>query len=162
MQINNLKDILWKQLGASIDMLTAAIKLCPEDKWDTEQKFWYNAFHGLFWTDHYLTLDGKNFTPPAPFTLSEFGTEMPERTYTKEELISYATHCRQKCKALLTDLSEEIINDEWTNGRKKFTVAELLIYNLRHVQHHAAQLNLLLRQNIDDAAKWISEAKDEL
>jgi uncharacterized damage-inducible protein DinB len=35
--------------------------------------------------------------------------------------------------------------------------AELLLYNMRHVQHHAAQLNLLLRQTTDSAPDWVSK-----
>jgi uncharacterized damage-inducible protein DinB len=46
--------------------------------------------------------------------------------------------------------------------RKDFTVAELYIYNMRHVQHHAAQLNLLLRQKIDLAPGWVSQTKIKL
>jgi hypothetical protein len=34
-----------------------------------------------------------------------------------------------------------------------------LLYNLRHVQHHAAQLNLILRQAVDSAPGWVGRAK---
>ena len=34
---------------------------------------------------------------------------------------------------------------------------ELLLYNMRHVQHHAAQLNMLLRQATDSAPDWVSK-----
>ena len=34
---------------------------------------------------------------------------------------------------------------------------ELLLYNMRHVQHHAAQLNLLLRQTTNSAPRWVSK-----
>jgi hypothetical protein len=40
----------------------------------------------------------------------------------------------------------------WT----EFTVAELLLYNLRHVQHGAAQLNLMLRQTRTSAPAWVA------
>jgi uncharacterized damage-inducible protein DinB len=39
--------------------------------------------------------------------------------------------------------------------------AELLLYNLRHVQHHAGQLHLLLRQTTDDAPRWVAAVKGE-
>jgi len=45
--------------------------------------------------------------------------------------------------------------------RKTFSTLELLIYNLRHVQHHTAQLNLLLRQKTDSAPRWVGRAKDD-
>ena len=34
---------------------------------------------------------------------------------------------------------------------------ELLLYNMRHVQHHAAQLNMRLRQATDSAPDWVSK-----
>jgi len=40
--------------------------------------------------------------------------------------------------------------------------SELLIYNLRHVQHGAAQLNLMLRNTIDNAGRWVGKTKTPL
>jgi uncharacterized damage-inducible protein DinB len=34
---------------------------------------------------------------------------------------------------------------------------ELLLYNMRHVQHHAAQLNMLLRQAGAPQPDWVSK-----
>jgi uncharacterized damage-inducible protein DinB len=42
------------------------------------------------------------------------------------------------------------------------SVAELLLYNLRHVQHHAAQLNLMLRQTTGAAPRWVARATTRL
>jgi hypothetical protein len=36
---------------------------------------------------------------------------------------------------------------------------EHLLYNMRHVQHHMAQLNLILRQVIDSAPNWVGRTK---
>src|SRR6476646_2144254 len=82
---NELKESLWKQFGASIDMLENALRLCPDELWDTENKFWYNAYHCLVYLDYYLTVEPGNFLPPPPFTLSEFDPSgaMPDRVYTK-------------------------------------------------------------------------------
>ncbi|MBK8554122.1 MAG: hypothetical protein IPL53_24965 [Ignavibacteria bacterium] len=44
----------------------------------------------------------------------------------------------------------------------RYSVFEILLYNMRHVQHHAAQLNLLLRKKINMAPDWVSEAEDGL
>jgi hypothetical protein len=41
---NSIKESLWKQFGASIDMLENAMILCPPGHWDTDTKFWYNAY----------------------------------------------------------------------------------------------------------------------
>lgn len=151
-----IKQSLWNQMGASIDMLEDSILLCPEGEWNTEPKFWYQAFHVLFFLDYYLSTKPKTFTPPKPFTESEFEDRMPERVYTKSELLEYLQFCRGKCKNLIENLSEQQLESRWINssGSMNYSIHEILIYNLRHVQHHVAQLNLHLRQNIDEAPEW--------
>ncbi|HRE11340.1 MAG TPA: DinB family protein, partial [Ignavibacteria bacterium] len=100
---NTLKAELWKQYGASLDMLENALVKCPDTLWDGEDKFWYNAYHCLFFTDYDLSTDPENFHPPEPYTMSEMDPSgiMPERTYSKEELISYLRHSREKARKLL-------------------------------------------------------------
>jgi DinB superfamily len=153
----SFNESLWKQFGASIDMLENAIKMCPESLWNTEKRFWYNAYHCLFWLDYFLTLEPSTFSPPKPFTLSEFDPSgiMPERTYSKAELLSYLEASREKCHHLIAGLTDELLDQRWINEYRNFSVFEILLYNMRHVQHHAAQLNMLLRQETNNAPKWI-------
>lgn len=160
----SIKESIWRQFGASIDMLENAIKLCPNNFWDTDKKFWYNSYHCLFWLDYYLTLKPDNFSPPSPFTLSEFDPTgaMPDRTYHKDELLSYLQYSRNKCYDLVSNMTDEMANSRWINDSKNYSIIEILMYNMRHVQHHAAQLNLLLRQEINNAPKWVSIARRAL
>jgi hypothetical protein len=162
--VNLLKETLWKQFGASIDMFENAMLMCPASQWDTEKKIWYNAFHCLFYLDYYLTPDPATFSPPSPFTFSEFDPagKMPERTYSKDELLSYLKYSRKKCHKLIGGLTDEIANQRWVNEYKNYSVLEMLLYNMRHAQHHAGQLNLILRQTIGDAPGWVSQTKINL
>ncbi len=162
--INELKKSLWQQFGASVDMLENAIEMCPEAFWNDKKKFWYNAFHCLFFLDYYLTVEPANFIPPQPFTFSEFEDKMPEKVYSKEELLTYLQKNRLKCHSLILNLTENSAQNRWINESKTmdYSIIEILIYNMRHVQHHAAQLNLLLRQEINDAPEWISIAEMKL
>jgi hypothetical protein len=158
---NTLKESLWKQFGASIDMLENAITLCPAGYWDTGKKFWYNAYHCLFFLDYYLAMKPENFSPPPPFTFSEFEDTLPDRVYSQEELLGYLQSSRDKCHQLITGLTEEKLSQRWINvsGTMDYSVLEILLYNMRHVQHHAAQLNLLLRQGINDAPDWVQRTE---
>jgi DinB superfamily len=157
----SIKEALWNQLGASIDMLENAIKMCPDKHWDTALNFWYTSYHCIFWTDYYLTTEPNKFEPPTPFTFSEFDPtgKKPDKTYTKAELLTYLQYCRQKAKQLISGLTAEKLNDRWVNDYKNFSLLEILFYNVRHIQHHSAQLNLLLRQTINNAPTWVSQAK---
>lgn len=159
-----LKEILWKQFGAAIDMLENAILACPDELWNNGSNFWYQAYHCLFYLDYYLSTEPGKFLPPSPFTLSELDPEsvMPERIYAKEELLAYLEHGRNKCRFLISGLTEETMNDRWINEYRNYSMVEILLYNMRHVQHHTGQLNLLLRQGINDAPRWVSQAKTDL
>jgi len=159
--------ILWPQFGAAIDMLENAMDACPEALWgDRSQRpeFWYLVFHTLFFLDYYLADSAEGFAPPAPFTLDELDPAgvLPERPYTKAELRAYLGHGRAKCRAAIAALTDEKARERRTFPAGEFSVAELMLYNLRHVQHHTAQLNLILRQRTDSAPGWVRRAKDAL
>ena len=159
--IDSIKDSIWSQFGASLDMLENAIEMCPNELWNTSLNFWYISYHCTFWTDYFLTLEPSNFIPPAPFTFSEFDPEgnKPDRIYTKKEVLTYLVHCRTKANNLIAELTLEKLNSRWINEYKNFSLLEILLYNTRHIQHHTAQLNLLLRQSINNAPAWVSQAK---
>lgn len=172
--LNTVKESLWKQFGASIDMLKNAIMLCPEEYWNTNKKLFYNAYHCLLFLDYYLTIPApKIFSSPLPFTIAAsdgligdaIDDLIPDRMYSRKELLDYLQASREKCHQLIAGLTAEKLTERWIEqeeGGRNYAVLELLLYNMRHVQHHAAQLNMLLRQGIKDAPDWVSRAKDEL
>ncbi len=154
------KNSLWSQFGASIDMLRNAIQLCPDELWNSNLSFSGNAYHTLFFLDYYLTLDPVGFGPRSPFTHSEFVDDPPAVPFSKTDILNYLEFNRNKCHDLIMSLTVELSESRWINESKKmnFSVFEILLYNMRHVQHHAAQLNLKLRQEINDAPRWVKAA----
>ncbi|HRI20075.1 MAG TPA: DinB family protein [Panacibacter sp.] len=171
--INALKDSLWKQFGASIDMLNNAIALYPEDYWNTNKKIFYQAYHVLVFLDYYLTIPPpENFSSSLPFTITEpsgmpehaIDDVVPNRLYSKEELLDYLQLSREKCRSVIAGLTEEKIQERWIEeeGGMNYAVLEILLYNMRHVQHHAAQLNMLLRQELNKATGWVARVEDDV
>ena len=159
------KLILWQQFGASIDMLENALFACPDELWgdrSEQPEYWYLIYHTLFWLDLYLSGSVEGFSPPEPFTLEELDPAglMPERVYAKDELHDYLRHCRQKCRAMIETLTDEKAKELSVFGWGEISFVELLLINMRHVQHHAAQLNLILRQKVGSAPGWVAIEKD--
>ena len=156
--------ILWRQFGAAIDMLENALLACPDELWSDRSRrpeFWYLVYHTLFFLDLYLSDSLEGFAPPAPFTLDELDPArlIPDRPYTKDELHAYLEHGRRKCRATIEALTDEQARRRCGFDWVDVSGAELLLYNMRHIQHHAAQLNLILRQAIDSAPGWVAKAK---
>lgn len=176
---------LWRQFGAAIDMLDDALAACPDPLW-TERlwpnppgqpvppwlppafaDFWHVAYHAIFWLDLYLTgAREEDFAPPAPFIWTEADpAASPERHYTREELRAYLAATRRTCRdamaALTDERAREIVEYSWSAGQD-VSYLELQLYNLRHVQEHAAQLSLFLGQHAVEATPdWVPRPKDE-
>ena len=166
--------MLWRQYAVAIDALGAALRDCPDALWERRLwedepgqwvapgfgAFWYLGYHALFWLDLYLTGSEEGFTPPAPFLLVEQDENgpLPEQPYTKAELISYLGECRKRCQATIESMTDEAAQRRCRFGWGEVSFAELLLYNMRHVAGHAAQLNLLLGQNIGSAPGWVTQA----
>jgi hypothetical protein len=167
------KASVWHQFGAAIDMLDNALRACPDELWQEPlyneralqpefAEFWYVAYHALFWLDFYLSDSSEGFAPPAPFTLSEFEAGLlPERVYTKAELQTYLAHGRHKCRVKLETLTDALVPQQSRPDWPDMSVAELLFYNMRHVQEHAAQLNLFLGQKMGSAPGWVAKAQNK-
>jgi hypothetical protein len=174
------KATLWLQFGAAIAMLENALVACPAPLWQERlwrdppppefppqfAEFWYVTFYALVWLDLYLSgVLEEEFAPPAPFAQGVLDSReaLPERPYTKEELRTDLASTRQKCHTTLVALTDEQarrpIEYPWSEGQP-ISFLKLQLYNLRHVQEHAAQLNLFLGQNgIAEASDWVSQVK---
>lgn len=151
--------MLWRQFDTTITSLEQALSTCPEHLWETQlwpdepnqwvaagfSRFWYLAYHTLFWLDLYLTGAEEGFMPPAPFDLVEMqANESLPRTYTRAELLEYLAHCRQACQTTINNLSTEQALRMCSFAWGQVPFGELLLYNLRHVQEHAAHLHMFL------------------
>jgi hypothetical protein len=167
------KGVLRQQFSAAIDMLENAMRVCPEDVWCDRTKkpewvandivgFWYLAYHTLFFLDFYLSDSMEDFGPPAPFNRDEFGPGglLPEQPYSKDVLLGYLDHCRRKCRHAIDSMTDEKARQpDRIRPEQNLTVAERHLYNMRHVQHHAAQLNLVLRQKANTAPGWVTTSR---
>jgi len=155
--------MLWRQYSVAIDALEEALRTCPDELWEKQlwpddpqqwvakgfSKFWYIGYHTLFWLDLYLTGAEEGFAPPPPLDLVEMrdGEVLP-RTYSREELLSYLALCRDRCRNAVETLTLEgatrICRFPWG----ELPYAELQLYNLRHVQEHAAHLSMFIGQHV--------------
>ncbi len=174
--LETLKNSLWKQFGASIDMLENAILLCPEDYWNNHKRLFYSAFHTILFLDYYLTIPPTGFSSRLPFTNTSpndlpadaIDDLVPNKMYSKNELLDYLQASRDRCHRLIKNLTESRLTEKWMavpdeiagGGVMDFSVLDILLFNMRHVQHHAAQLNLLLRQGINNAPNWVSQSAE--
>lgn len=172
----HIQKVLWRQFASSIDMLGNAIAALPAEKWADDKRLLYMAYHSLLFLDYYLTIPPTNFSAGLPFTLVPYDEIpagalddlLPERPYSQAECLAYLQASRDKCQRLLEGLSLADLEKGWIaqpdiiapGCTMHFSVLDILLYNLRHVQHHTGQFNLLLRQMGVAPPDWVPEMKD--
>jgi hypothetical protein len=173
--IKELQQSIWRQFGAGIDMLQNVIEHAPDDLLTGNRRFFYLTYHTVMFLDYYLTIPPYNFQSGLPFKITEpedrpidsVGDMIPERTYTRQELLGYVQSSRSKCRELIEDLSsDQNLNLRFTEGDQDgdmdYSIIEILLYNLRHTQHHVGQLHLLMRQEYNTHLDWRFRAEDNI
>lgn len=166
------KSALWHQFGAAIDMLHDAIDSCPDSLWNhtlwkegpNEAEYsqvWNVIYHVLFWLDLFLSGSVDGFAPPPPFGLDELDPRglLPSSPFSREDLDSYLDYCRRKAQASIEGLTNERAARICTFSWGQMPYVELQLYNMRHVQGHAAQLHLFLGREAGSSPGWVAHAR---
>ncbi len=172
--LDTLKQVLAHQFEASLSTLYLAIARCPEAHWCeavAKWKYCQAAFHCTFFADMYLqpTEDIEAFKR-QPFHLEHKDVfrdyeELEDRPqvliYEKSFVQTYLRDVRRKAQETIARESGEVLAGPSGFSWRKCTRAELHVYNIRHVQHHAAQLSLILRMRAGLDVPWVSHAWKE-
>ncbi|MFT3679904.1 MAG: hypothetical protein QM791_06505 [Ferruginibacter sp.] len=170
---------LWKNFGAAIDMFSNAVEMCTDELWEKEKKFFYMSYHTVIFLDYYLSIPARSFKPLLPYALIDpaglpadaVDDVIPDRFYSREEILNYIAATSAKCKKLILAATSDQLNKRWIEDTEvdihglcpplvvNYSMLEILFYNFRHVQHHVAQLNYILRQKINKAPDWVAEVE---
>jgi hypothetical protein len=160
------RSALKRQYHASLAMLAQAVERCPDGLWTDcsyPNAFWHVAYHVLYCTHAYLHADMKAFRPwqkhrdeyqfmgriPLP-------PHRPPRIgepYAKAEILEYWSCCYAFVDEAVDrmDLGAPECGFPWYAMSK----LEHQLVNLRHVQHHAAQLADRLRTKGGIGVDWV-------
>lgn len=176
--VDECKRTLWANFGGAIDMLKNAIAACPDELWDKDTKFYYIACHTTIFLDYYLSSPVADFQPALPYTITDatplpagaVDDVIPNKHYSKQEVLASLSSIREKCRKTITLATEAALTNRWIKDHEinlhglcpttviRYTVLDILFYNLRHVQHHVGQLHIILRQESNAAPGWVSQA----
>lgn len=152
------------QFDAALLMLREALEKCPDDTWNdpvAKYPFWMVAYHTLCFADFYLAPSESAWSPRPdlhPRGMDELNDEYPSREFSREELLAYTTICRKKLRDSLNSETEATLRGPSGFPRYPIPRIEFHLNNLRHIQHHAAQLGTLLRRKGIDT-RWVRQGE---
>jgi hypothetical protein len=161
-----LRDVLKSQYHASLAMLRDVIEACPDDVWQSDahrNRYWQIVYHVLFFTHLYLMPNEAAFVPWSGHrgergdgtdgTDSDSPDPPIPTPYTKAETLAYWTVCDDMVDGAIDALDLDSPN----SGFDWYPIPKLehQIVNIRHIQHHTAQLADRLRKAIDRGTRWV-------
>jgi hypothetical protein len=134
------------QYESALEMLKQAIVKCPAQRWDDakgRKQFWLVAYHAIFYTHLYLSDNLGTFKPWEKYRkgLHRLGPA-PDRAevgepYSREEMLEFLEFCRKTVVERVPAIDLETASGfDWL----PFNKLELQLYNIRHLQHHTAEL----------------------
>jgi hypothetical protein len=165
--LQNLGDPILSQYQASLEMLKQAISMCPETLWNDladRNQFWHIAYHALFYTHLYIQEKVEKFTTWAqhrphyeqlgPYLENSKGSPQIREPYSKAEMLAYLDFCTQEVadKMATVNLESDSSGFPWL----PFGKLELQIYNIRHLQHHTAELMARLGEREQIDIDWVT------
>jgi hypothetical protein len=164
----DLGTMLRSQYHAALAMLKEAVERCPDALWDDPRhtnRTWQIAYHALFFARYYGGRDERfdDFWPghrratqnpdgiPGPPDPKSALPLVPE-AYSKEDVLAAWAHCDAGVDAAVDalDLAAPRSGFPWYPIPK----LEHQIVNLRHIQHHAAQISERLRTEAGIGIAW--------
>jgi hypothetical protein len=174
--LTSLRDALKSQYHAALAMLRGTIEPCPDDLWLSDEHrnaCWQVAYHTLFFAHVYLMPNKEAFRPwkghqadvqhpdgiPGPADPNSSRPLLP-RPYTKAEVLAYWGVCDEMVDSAVDalDLESPDSGFSWYRMPK----LEHQILNIRHIQHHTAQLADRLRFATDTGTRWVGAAQRSL
>ena len=168
---DDLRSIIKSQYHASMAMLRDALERCPDDVWFDRKHmnaFWQIAYHTIFITHLYLQPNEAAFKPwkhhqadvQHPDGLA--GPANPDATlplfpepYAKIQILEYWSLCDEMVDAAVDEF--DLRSHESGFSWYKVSKLEHQFINIRHIQHHTAQLVDRLRTSADVGIGWVGD-----
>ena len=150
-----IRSVLKSQYHASLAMLRDAIEHCPPEEWlstDHKNASWQLAYHALFFAHLYLQHDEAAFRLWEKHHGGGDGTE--GEPYTQEQVLEYWEFCDR----LVDDAVDALDLDRTESGFSWYRMSKLehQFVNIRHIQHHGAQLIDRVRAAANVGIRWVA------
>jgi len=161
----DFKSLLIGQFEAAFKTIFDCIDQSSDEIWNGlvgSHTFNQSVFHALFFADVYLGKNLEGFEEQAFHRdhvatfgdYEEWEDRKPANKYTKKFVLNYLEHCRAKTKQVIESETESDWAEEAGFEWQTISRGEMHVYNIRHLQHHAAQLILRLRLDSDVNIGW--------
>jgi len=152
-----LNTILLRQIKPAFKMISKIIETCPKAIWaqrNIDPPIWQQVYHVLYGMDYWFSESKESFIPPAfkKEVNSVLGEESPG-FIEQEDMVEYLNFVEEKAEKFISTLSEtEVIAASKIYA--KWTNLDVILEQIRHLQHHLGYLNRVLLKCKIKPVEW--------
>jgi hypothetical protein len=160
--VNPFVESLGRNFDQALHLLAAALADCPDDLWERDlwpdeattgpaptgglhgSAPWFLGYHALMTLDYDLSAELEPWAPPQPFDDNTWS--FPNRVFTKDEVLGYVDHCRERVRRTLDALTEDAAARPIPDAHRYHgTPYGVIVGGIpMHVLEHAAQIRQFL------------------
>jgi hypothetical protein len=156
-----------RQVGAAFEMLEHVIDNANDTTWTariSNMPFWQICYHVLWFTDFYFHANEATFRPQG-FDMEGIHNywikpdsqmiENQKQPISKSSMRTYCKYVKQKANQFIQSINVTYFTTPSPFEWHGFPKIDLVDYNLRHLQHHVGQLDIVIRREQDIGNPWI-------
>jgi hypothetical protein len=165
--LSEIKKSYSRQIGAAFKMLENVINNANDTTWTSRlnnMPFWQICYHVLWYTDFYFHANQETFRPQS-FDMEGIKNywikpdsqmiENQKHPISKKDMLFYCNYGRQKAQQFIDGIDVTYFTTPSPFEWHGFPKIDIVDYNIRHLQHHIGQLDIILRREQDIGNPWI-------
>lgn len=153
----DLSDILLRQLLPSFKMIGGAIQACPKSLWaqrNIDPPLWQQVYHVLYGIDYWFSPSKDEFAQPSfSQNVNSVLGEKSEGFIDQAEMLDYLSFVEQKTERFVNALGGDGLMKP-SPMYAKWTNLDVILEQLRHIQHHIGYLNRVLLKCKIKPVEW--------
>jgi hypothetical protein len=149
--------VILRQYLHTISALRQTIEACTDDQWSpdcVDLPFWHEAYHTVFWLANFVGDSQKAFERmPFGVDIDPRLWRAPDAVVSKADMLRFLDVADERCNEVIPALTLDEL------GRPNLldidvNIGDMLVYGIRHCEHHVARLRLHLRHAGIDV-EWV-------
>jgi hypothetical protein len=156
---SGMTEILARHLHPALDMIETVIGKCPDPLWNAKQgpaPVWLHLYHALVGIDFWFRsskdqrFDFLTFAKAVDPDITKYSRDF----LSKPELLSCLKRAREKAEAYVAAAADGGLSSKCPLT-DVFTKADIILMQIRHLQHHVGFCNCALSSGGAQAAAWM-------
>ena len=142
-----LNDILIRQFKPSFKMISSIIQSCPKSIWaqkNIDPPIWQQIYHALYGIDYWFSESKDSFIKPEfDAEVNSVLGEESKGFIEQKDMMGYLNYVEQKVDEFMGKMDETKLGAA-NNLYRKWTNLDVIMEQIRHLQHHLGYLNRVL------------------